>query len=86
MPRMRILSPSEQKAFDKSPLFDHGSGPRTRQGLRLDHALYGQIDPARFQGPGNVSWNTWITEAILEKLDREQEQKPSATTKGGRDV
>ena len=39
MPRMRILSPSEQEAFDKSPLFDHRSGPRTRQGLRLDHGL-----------------------------------------------
>ena len=23
MPRMRILSPSEQEAFDKPPLFDH---------------------------------------------------------------
>ena len=62
------------------------SGPRTRHSLRLDRALYGQIDRARFQRPGNVSRNTWITEAILEKLDREQEQKPSATTKGGSDV
>ncbi len=47
-------------------------GDRTRQNLRLDPALGAAIDRARLKRAGNVSRNTWITEAILEKLSREE--------------
>lgn len=47
-------------------------GDRTRQNLRLDPALGAAIDRARLKRPGNVSRNTWITEAILEKLSRDE--------------
>ncbi len=51
---------------------------RTRQSLRLDPKLWTRIDRARVMRAGNVSRNTWITEAIQEKLDREaKEQKES---------
>ncbi|KWN68479.1 hypothetical protein WT90_26125 [Burkholderia stagnalis] len=43
---------------------------RHRQSLRLDDATWAAIDAARSRRPGNVSRNTWITEAITEKLQR----------------
>jgi hypothetical protein len=43
---------------------------RTRQSLRLDPELWAAIDAARRNRPGNISRNTWITEAILEKVAR----------------
>lgn len=42
-----------------------------RINLRLASALFAKIDAARAARPGNVSRNTWITEAIEEKLARE---------------
>jgi metal-responsive CopG/Arc/MetJ family transcriptional regulator len=42
-----------------------------RQNLRLAGKLFASIDSARKRRPGNVSRNTWITEAIQEKLARE---------------
>ncbi len=42
-----------------------------RINLRLAPALFRAIDDARGRRPGNVSRNTWITEAIQEKLSRE---------------
>jgi hypothetical protein len=45
---------------------------RTRQNLRLDPHLMAQIDLARANRAGNVSRNTWIAEAILEKIQRER--------------
>jgi hypothetical protein len=47
---------------------------RTRQSLRLDSGVWTAIDAARLRRPGNVSRNTWITEAIIEKLAHEQDQ------------
>jgi hypothetical protein len=50
---------------------------RSRQNLRLDPDLLATVDLARFRRPGNVSRNTWITEAITEKLAREQSEDDS---------
>lgn len=40
--------------------------------LRLDPDVGARIDRARIRRPGNISRNTWITEAILEKLARDE--------------
>lgn len=40
--------------------------------LRLDPSVGARIDRARMVRPGNISRNTWITEAILEKLERDE--------------
>lgn len=47
--------------------------PRTldRINLRLPPEMFEKIDAARGRRPGNVSRNTWVTEAIQEKLARE---------------
>ena len=42
-----------------------------RINLRLSAETFARIDAARFDRLGNVSRNTWITEAIAEKLARE---------------
>jgi hypothetical protein len=42
-----------------------------RINLRLSAETFALIDAARAGRPGNVSRNTWITEAIAEKLMRE---------------
>ncbi len=44
---------------------------RIRQSVRLDKQLWDGIDRACSERPGSVSRNTWITEAILEKLHRD---------------
>jgi hypothetical protein len=45
---------------------------RQRQSLRLAPTLWAAIDASCGRRGGLVSRNTWITEAILEKLDREK--------------
>jgi hypothetical protein len=45
---------------------------RARQNLRLSPDVWTAIDVARLHRPGSVSRNTWISEAIVEKLAREQ--------------
>ena len=45
---------------------------RGRQSLRLDPEVWIAIDMARLRRAGSISRNTWITEAIAEKLAREQ--------------
>jgi uncharacterized protein (DUF1778 family) len=42
-----------------------------RINLRLSADTFAVIDAARADRPGTVSRNTWITEAIAEKLARE---------------
>lgn len=42
-----------------------------RINLRLSADMFATIDAARADRPGIVSRNTWITEAIAEKLARE---------------
>lgn len=48
-----------------------------RINLRLPNATFEAIDLARATRPGQVSRNTWITEAIEEKLAREALPDPS---------
>lgn len=43
-----------------------------RINLRLSGETFAQIDAARAHRFGNISRNTWITEAIAEKLEREK--------------
>jgi hypothetical protein len=45
---------------------------RWRQSLRLEPEVWTAIDMARLRRAGSISRNTWITEAIAEKLAREQ--------------
>ena len=46
---------------------------RGRQSLRLDPEVWTAIDRVRLRRAGSISRNTWITEAIAEKLAREQD-------------
>ncbi len=48
---------------------------RLRQSLRLDPEVWDKIDRERLKRAGSISRNTWITEAILEKLSRERDDK-----------
>ena len=43
-----------------------------RINLRLSAETFGEIDEGCAARPGNVSRNTWITEAVQEKLARER--------------
>lgn len=45
--------------------------PLDRTNLRLPAGTFAAIDGACAARPGNVSRNTWIAEAIAEKLARE---------------
>jgi predicted HicB family RNase H-like nuclease len=45
-----------------------------RLNLRLPGETFEAIDAARQARPGNISRNTWITEAVEEKLTRERDQ------------
>lgn len=42
-----------------------------RINLRLSAEAFAKIDAARSARPGHVSRNTWLTEAVQEKLARE---------------
>jgi hypothetical protein len=48
---------------------------RSRQSIRLQPEMWEAIDALRAQRGGVVSRNTWIAEAVLEKLAREQDTK-----------
>ena len=41
--------------------------------LRVPESLVRQVDELRKQRPGKISRNTWILEAMEEKLEREGE-------------
>ena len=43
-----------------------------RLNLRLPKELFEEIDFLRSERPGNISRNTWIAEAIKEKLERDK--------------
>lgn len=51
---------------------DQGNEKRDRINLRLPEEILTAIDEARSHRPGKVSRNTWIMEAISEKLGREE--------------
>jgi hypothetical protein len=46
---------------------------RGRQSLRLEAGIWAAIDQARARRPGNISRTTWITEAIMERLQAESQ-------------
>lgn len=48
-----------------------------RINLRLPGDMFAQIDIACATRPGNVSRNTWIAEAVGEKLARERTTPPA---------
>lgn len=48
------------------------SDSRSRTSLRLDPKIWKAIDAEIEKRPGTVSHNTWIIEAIMEKLEREK--------------
>ena len=52
-----------------------------RINLRLSNETFEAIDAARAERPGHVSRNTWITEAVLDKLAREQGEASPAETR-----
>jgi hypothetical protein len=51
-------------------LKDHPA-THTRSSIRLSSELIAAIDATRRRRPGKISRNTWITEAVEEKLARE---------------
>jgi hypothetical protein len=56
---------------------------RGRQSLRLGPEVWTAIDMARLRRAGSISRNTWITEAIAEKLAREQDVAAAPRRVGG---
>jgi hypothetical protein len=54
-----------------------------RINLRLPAETFEAIDAARGARPGNVSRNTWITEAVEEKLAHDR--AANGQSKGGAD-
>jgi predicted HicB family RNase H-like nuclease len=51
-----------------------------RINLRLSPEMFESIDSLRAKRPGNVSRNTWIAEAIEERLAREAVNMESEST------
>jgi hypothetical protein len=58
---------------------------RLRQNLRLEPKVWAAIDAACERRSGYVPRNSWITEAVLEKLERES-QSGSGIASGDRNV
>ncbi len=56
-----------------------------RINLRLSAETFDMIDASRAARAGNISRNTWITEAIEEKLAREgvSVQQPASVRRNG---
>ena len=52
-----------------------------RINLRLTQETFAAMDQARSARPGRVSRNTWIAEAIAEKLTRDTATQPVITWK-----
>lgn len=69
---------------DSSPA-PSGLAPSTldRINLRLPAEMFAAIDDARLTRAGHVSRNTWLTEAVQEKLARETSVAPEMSFKRG---
>lgn len=61
---------------------NHSEASRDRVSLRVPAGLRRAIERACANRPGKVSINTWITEAISEKLDREEASKHRRASNG----
>ena len=55
---------------------------RGRQNLRLDPEVWTAIDIARLRRAGSISRNTWITEAVEEKLARDRTENGELKSDG----
>ena len=54
-----------------------------RINLRLPAGVFEAIDYARLGRPGHVSRNTWLTDAVHEKLAREASVAPALERRHG---
>lgn len=81
---MRRGSWNKKRTVDRSPEWRHQGAmnqARTnvtdldRINLRLSGATFEAVDAARACRPGRISRNTWIAEAIEEKLARDGEER-----------
>lgn len=63
---------------------DPCSIPLERINLRLDPEMLVAIDAERSRRAGNVSRNTWITEAVAERLERLARLSSSSRSQGSR--
>lgn len=63
---------------------DPCSIPLERINLRLDPEMLVAIDAERSRRAGNVSRNTWITEAVAERLERLARLSSSSRPQGSR--
>jgi hypothetical protein len=68
----RVLVDSDRITFEP-PGITRKQPKDGRSNLRLSSELWSAIDKARDKRPGNVSRNTWLIEAITEKLANEQQ-------------
>jgi hypothetical protein len=85
-PSKNILALSNDGAI-LAPMGPAATQPLDRINLRLPAEVYRAIDANRTRRPGTVSRNTWITEAIHEKLLREgvsNDKQPRAGESNGR--
>ena len=64
------LAPKRRQRFVMKTAVSKMIRQTDRINLRLPPETFATIDAARRTRPGNVSRNTWITEAIEEKLER----------------
>ena len=64
-----MLTDSCQNGATMAPIAKENSPSEVhRTNLRLENDLWEAIDTARAHRAGNISRNTWITEAVQEKL------------------
>lgn len=79
----RVGNENKKETLDGAPMWRHlgamladskTASVRTldRINLRLPCETFEAIDASRQERPGNISRNTWITEAIEEKLARDR--------------
>jgi len=66
-------------------MIESASAPTTldRVNLRLTAETFAAIDRARLGRPGHISRNTWLTEAVQEKLAREASNAPTLERRHG---
>jgi hypothetical protein len=74
-PKTFLARAPKWRHYDVMTSRTHNQPKDGRSTLRLPSELWAAIDGARDKRPGNVSRNTWLVEAITEKLAKEQKNK-----------
>jgi hypothetical protein len=72
-PKTSLAKAPNRRHYGTMPSRIHKQPKDGRSNLRLSSELWSAIDKARDKRPGNVSRNTWLIEAITEKLANEQQ-------------